>query len=207
MVRSNPEQNPFGHIVKHLDFSPREAVLEEIVKTWAANQELRRFESFYNRLRWIIRSRTNTQFRTRVANLVLWFEGDGLREPCEISEGLVKGHTLIRDPANLIYYIALPEWRITPSPATGWVNFSDPKLQWKGPVVPWTRAREVAEAIRGKAKMAVYVHRQGEPYRVQWVNLDTEELSAESIRGSYVVLAKDEWTNENGESSSGNDAS
>ena len=198
------ETNPLAHLMLHLEFATREAVLQEIVRVWSENQEMVRFESFTRRLLSLRSARTDVEFQQRAADLILWFNHEQPYmpdEPHTVSGDLLESY-LLRSPGSFIHALSEPAttWRVDIQPSLKRIQISDPRLNWKGQTYPWQRVKKLADAASLDKRFegwrtSLYIRdSDGEACRVQWINVDTGEMSCESARsGSYAIRMLFDW--------------
>lgn len=187
--------NPFASISPHVGVASKENILQLVVETWRVNQGIKPFRAFYNRLCWLKKSPDDLEFSKRMFEFILWMDGKFLYEKdgVSISQDL-RNTTLLKDPSSFIYHLGFPELRVTLS-ANMSINISDPSLGWKGPVCPWAKCFQVAIKMK---KVNVYVQHIGEPWKVMWINVNTHEVSLQSIRNAYTVMGIHELVKEAG---------
>lgn len=185
--------NPMAHLVKHLEFMTREAVLEEMVKVWEANQSQVRFESFLYRLLHLRRAHTQADFMLQASELVLWFGKETPYEksvPHTVSGGIL-GSYLIKSSGKLIEALTDlgQRWRVDVQPTAFRVQVSEPELNWRGSIFPWQKVVDVVDMLDKKPrwKSAVYIKAFDEPHQVMWLNPIERVMSICTLQGGCVV--------------------
>lgn len=191
--------NPMEHLVKHLDLMPRENVMQEIVRVWSENQEMVRFESFQARLLHLARLRSHTDFIQSAMEFVLWFGKETPYErsvPHTVAREVLESY-LLRMTSNLLEALSPfnADWRVLVQPTFKRIQISDPRLGWKGPSVPWTKAANAADMLEKtkKWKSSVYIRALGEAQQVMWINPHERIMSCCNLTGGCRVDSMDNW--------------
>lgn len=200
----NEVTNPLAHLIGHVAYASREAVMQEIINVWSTHQDSVRFESFVRRMVDLRHAVGDAEFQRRVCDLVLWFGHEqpyvDRGESHKVSNELLESD-LLRSSSSILYALSDPAtiWRVHVQADKSRVQISDPRLSWLGRDAPWLKVRQFCTRLDsdpkyGKWRSAVYIRdSDGEPYRVSWINADSGEMSCESPRGAFSVRSLLEW--------------
>jgi len=196
------ETNPLAHLVAHIAYAPREAVLQEIVRVWSANQDKVRFESFTRRILHLRSAVSDTEFQAQACDLILWFGRETPymnSEPHTVGAELLEANVLHSTP-SFLHALSEPHaiWRVDLQAPTKRLQISDPRLAWRGRDVEWGRVLQTARAIDmdpqfKKWTSALFLRVNGEPWRVSWINPDSGEMSCQGSHGGYQVRHINDW--------------